>query len=84
MPVPMEDDSKWTKNLFCYVSGQTCEETILGYGIYLRDKNILSTPAELIAYTAFKEDPSCRQSANKTPFTHFFPAFLSTKHVKQH
>ncbi len=40
-----------SKNIVCSVSAVNYKEALLGYGIYWKDKKLLSTPGELLSYT---------------------------------
>ena len=60
-------------NIRCYSTNLSYKEDILGYGISAvqtgRHIN-LSTPGELLSWTAFKE--GLRQSSTKIQFQYFF------------
>ena len=68
-------------NIRCYSTNLSYKEDILGYGISAvqtgRHIN-LSTPGELLSWTAFKE--GLRQSSTKIQFQYFLPAFINPDH----
>ena len=72
---------KIDENIVCYNTGLNYTEAVLGYGVTFVNKNTktgrvdLSTPAELLSLTAFKE--GCRTSTTKIEFQYFIPAFIN-------
>ena len=65
------------ENIICYISGASFKEEILGYGVY-KDKNLLSTPSELLSYKEYTN--GIRLSSSKISFTHYLPAFICPSH----
>eukprot|EP00802_Teleaulax_amphioxeia_P006490 Tamp_06494.p1 GENE.Tamp_06494~~Tamp_06494.p1 ORF type:complete len:699 (+),score=122.88 Tamp_06494:183-2099(+) len=58
----------------CYVTGSTEKDAVLGYGLSIAGRSlIVTTPAELLSWDAFQRD-GVRLSAEKSEFTHFWPA----------
>jgi len=80
---PFKDETvEIDENIKCYVTGSNYTEDVLGYGISAvvqgRNNIALSSPAELLSLTAFQNGH--RQSAVKTTFKFFIPAFINPKH----
>ena len=40
------------ENIVCYISGASFNDELMGYGIY-REKNLISTPSEILSYKEF-------------------------------
>ena len=40
------------ENIICYISGSSFKEDLMGYGVY-REKNLISTPSEIISYKEY-------------------------------
>jgi len=65
-------------NICCFATGKLYTEALLGVGVS-REKNNLSTAAELFSKEAF--DGGLRKGTDKTPFDFFLPVWINEDHA---